>query len=188
LQGKQNLYQHTWRVPLIVKGPRIQGGTRATGNVYLLDMLATLCDLAGIKTPETNEGLSLRPVLEGEKDALREVLYGAYSGGTKPGMRCVKKGDWKLIKYDVLDGKVRKTQLFNLKENPHEFLEEHGKKNSRLTNLADDPAYHRKLKEMEDLLLSEMRRLNDPYRLWNQPTDGLNPPQERAARGKKSFK
>jgi hypothetical protein len=78
--------------------------------------------------------------------------------------------------------------LFNLKENPHEFLEEHGNKNSRLTNLADDPAYHRKLKEMEDLLLSEMRRLNDPYRLWNQPTDGLNPPQERAARGKKSFK
>ena len=188
LQGKQNLYQHTWRVPLIVKGPHIQGGTRATGNVYLLDMLATLCDLAGIKTPETNEGLSLRPVLEGEKDALREVLYGAYSGGTKPGMRCVKKGDWKLIKYDVLDGKVRKTQLFNLKENPHEFLEEHGKKNSRLTNLADDPAYHGKLKEMEDLLLSEMRRLNDPYRLWNQPKDGLNPPQEKAARAKKSSK
>ena len=28
-----------------------------------------------------------------------------------------------------------------------------------------------KLKEMEDLLLAEMRRLNDPFRLWNQPQE-----------------
>ena len=53
------------------------------------------------------------------------VLYGAYCGGTKPGIRCVRKGDWKLIKYDTLDGKVRETQLFNLKSNPNELLIEH---------------------------------------------------------------
>jgi choline-sulfatase len=35
------------------------------------------------------------------------------------------------------------------------------------------------LKEMEALLLSEMRRLNDPYRLWDQPDDGLEPPVNR---------
>ena len=88
-------------------------------------MLATLCDLAGISAPETNEGVSFRPVLEGKQHTVRDVLYGVYSGGTKPGMRSVKKGDWKLIKYDVLDGKVRETQLFNLAENPDELLEQH---------------------------------------------------------------
>ena len=31
-----------------------------------------------------------------------DVLYGVYSGGTKPGLRCVKRGDWKLSKVDVL--------------------------------------------------------------------------------------
>ena len=72
--------------------------------------------------PETNEGISFKPVLEGKQPTVRDVLYGVYSGGTKPGMRCVKKGDWKLIKYDVLDGTVRETQLFNLAENPDEFL------------------------------------------------------------------
>lgn len=188
LQGKQNLYQHTWRVPYIVKGPGIKAGTRATGNVYLLDTLATLCDFAGIKSPESNEGLSLRPVLEGKKDALREVLYGTYSGGTKPGMRCVKKGDWKLIKYDVMDGEVRETQLFNLKENPNEFIKEHGKNDPKLTNLAGDPAHAAKLKEMEALLLEEMRRLNDPYRLWNQPDDGLTPPKGRGKKPKRNKK
>jgi choline-sulfatase len=56
LQGKQNLYQHTWRVPFLAKGPGIPAGSRAAGNIYLLDVLATLCDLAGIEAPETNEG------------------------------------------------------------------------------------------------------------------------------------
>jgi len=176
LQGKQNLYQHTWRVPYIVKGPGIRPGVRATGNIYLLDSLATICDLAGIRLPPTVEGQSFRPILEGKRSTVREVLHGAYSGGTKPGMRCVKKGDWKLIKYDVMDGDVRETQLFNLAVNPHEFLAEHGQTDPRLTDLAEDPGHADKLDEMEALLLAEMRRLDDPYRLWNQPDDGRTIP------------
>ncbi len=39
-----------------------------------------------------------------------------------------------------------------------------------------DPAHAAKLKEMQNLLLAEMRRLEDPWRLWNQPDDGLTPP------------
>lgn len=171
LQGKQNLYEHTWRVPFVVKGPGIKPGSRAPGNIYLLDTLATVCDIAGIKPPASNEGISFKPVLEGQQSTTRETLFGTYSGGTKPGMRCVKQGDWKLIKYDVLDSTVRQTQLFNLKTNPHEFLAEHGKKDPTLTNLADNPKFADKLAEMEALLLSEMRRLHDPYRLWNQPAD-----------------
>ncbi|NWK54190.1 sulfatase-like hydrolase/transferase [Verrucomicrobiaceae bacterium N1E253] len=175
LQGKQNLYEHTWRVPFIVKGPGIQPGTRVQGNAYLLDVLPTLCGLAGVATPDSVEGRSLKPVLTGKKDVVRETLFGVYCGGTKPGIRAVKKGDWKLIKYDTMDGKVRETQLFNLKENPHEFLPEHGKKNNHLTDLAEQPQHAAKLAEMEALLLSEMRRLDDPYRLWNQSQDELKP-------------
>ncbi|WP_372722479.1 sulfatase-like hydrolase/transferase [Novipirellula sp.] len=188
LQGKQNLYEHTWRVPLIVKGPGIKPGSRAIGNTYLLDTLATLCDLAGIDPPETNEGISFKPVLEGKKSKVRDVLYGTYSGGTKPGMRSVKKGDWKLIKYDVLDGTVRETQLFNLAENPHEFLAEHGKQDPMQTDLAENPKYADKLAEMEALLLSEMRRLDDPYRLWDQPNDGLTAPAKQTPKKNKPKK
>ncbi|HAV64711.1 MAG TPA: sulfatase [Verrucomicrobiales bacterium] len=186
LQGKQNLYEHTWRVPYVVKGPGIAAGSRAPGNIYLLDTLATLCDLAGIAAPASNEGLSFRPVLEGRQPTIREVLYGVYNGGTKPGMRAVRHGDWKLIQYDVLDGAVREKQLFNLAENPHEFLVQHHDPAVAATtgvapaenqvNLAGDSRYSARLAEMEALLLSEMRRLHDPWRLWNQPADGLQPP------------
>ena len=171
LQGKQNLYEHTWRVPYFVKGPGIKSGSRAQGNIYLLDTLSTLCDLAGIDVPETNEGISFKPILMGEKQTSRDILYGVYCGGTKPGMRSVRKGDWKLVKFDVMDGEVRETQLFNLKDNPHEYLAEHKKSSTVQTNLAPDPKYTAKLKELEALLLAEMKRLDDPYRLWNQPQE-----------------
>jgi len=178
LQGKKNLYQHTWRVPMIVRGPGITAGTRAEGNVYLLDLLATLCDYCQVPVPESNEGVSFCNVLRGEQNQVRDVLYGVYNGGTKPGQRSVKQGDWKLIEWDVLDGKIRRTQLFNLRDNPLEFLEEHQSDAVRqLTgsvpgveqvNLADDPRYAEKLKEMRGLLQSEMEPLDDPWRLWYQ--------------------
>ena len=96
-------------------------------------------------------------------------------------MRSVRKGDWKLIKYDTMEGTVRKTQLFNLKDNPEELLAEHHHQDVILktgntpsknqVNLASNSKYWKKLKEMESLLLKEMKRLDDPYRFWDQPKE-----------------
>jgi len=179
LTGKQNLYEHTWRVPLIVRGPGIKAGSRALGNTYLMDVLPTMCDLAGIPQSDMMDGLSFKSVLLGRQEQIRDVLYGVYCGGTKPGMRAVKKGDWKLIKYDTLDGKVRKTQLFNLRENPNELLKEHhdsavaaltnNQPQKNQINLAGDPRYADKRAEMEALLLAQQKKMGDPYRLWDQP-------------------
>jgi arylsulfatase A-like enzyme len=180
LVGKQNLYEHTWRVPFLVRGPGIAPGSETSGFIYLMDVLPTLCDLAGIKAPDGVDGVSFRPVLEGKADRVRDVLYGVYCGGTKPGMRSVKTADgWKLIKYDVMDGAVRETQLFNLNDNPHELLREHHSPdvvaltghtpNPHQLNLADDPRFADKRKELEALLLAEQQRWDDPFRLWDQP-------------------
>ncbi|MCH7752506.1 MAG: sulfatase-like hydrolase/transferase [Planctomycetes bacterium] len=178
LVGKQNLYEHTWRVPFLVRGPGIKPGSEASGYIYLMDVLPTLCDLAGIEIPASLEGLSFRPVLEGKKDRIRDVMYGVYCGGTKPGIRSVKKDGWKLIKYDVIEGDIRETQLFDLRKNPHELLKEHqapevvaltgNAPQANQVDLAEDPMYTSKRQELEELLLSEQERLGDPYRLWDQ--------------------
>jgi choline-sulfatase len=193
LMGKQNLYEHTWRVPFLVAGPGIEGGRRVAGNIYLLDVLATLCDLAQVPAPPTNEGLSFRPVLEGRQTVIRELLYGVYSGGAKPGMRSVRKGDWKLIEYESPERQIRQTQLFNLAENPYELISQHRDPGTMAlngvtpaanqTNLADDPRHAEKLTEMRALLLAEMRRWDDPYRFSFQPSDDLPPVPAPAARG-----
>lgn len=181
---------------MIIKGPGIKPNSRAPGNVYLGDLLATFCDLTGVQTPETNEGISFKPVLLGKKQTIRDTLYGVYNGGAKPGMRSVKQGDWKLIQYESCSSGSREIQLFNLKENPDELLaEHHDPKVIAVTgvvpaknqiNLAKDPKYAEKLAEMQALLLAEMRRLGDPWRFWNQPDDGLVQPETaKPADGKK---
>ncbi|MEM6339449.1 MAG: sulfatase-like hydrolase/transferase, partial [Pseudomonadota bacterium] len=177
LIGKQNLYEHTWRVPFIVKGPGIESNKRVEGNIYLSDILPTLCDLAEIEIPDTVEGKTFKPVLEGKKETIRDVMYGVYCGGTKPGMRSVKKGDWKLIKYDLMNGAIRETQLFNLAKNSKEYLPEHLKSGKLETNLANDPKYEDKLLEMEALLVDQMKKNGDPYQLWNQVKTDFNDSQ-----------
>ena len=191
IQGKQILYEHSWRVPLVVRGPGIHPGTRAPGNLYLLDLLATVCDLAGLPAPASNEGISFRAVLEGRQPTIRDTLYGVFCGGTRPGIRAVRHGDWKLVQYDVHSGRGRETQLFNLRENPEELLIQHHdpavvaltghRPAPHQINLAGDPRHAAKLGEMKERLLAEMRRFNDPFRLWDQPADGLPLPPEPAA-------
>ena len=181
LMGKQNLYQHTWRVPLVVAGPGIAAGSRAPGNVYLLDLLATLCDLANIPPPATNEGLSFRPVLEKRQAAVRTVMYGVYSGGAKPGIRCLQQDRWKLIESEAAERGVRQTQLFDLHDNPLELLAEHdeptvrrltgNRPTARQHNLADQQEHAERLAAMRGLLLDQMRRLDDPYRFSDQPQE-----------------
>ena len=167
LMGKQSLYEHTWRVPLIVSGPGIAAGSRAAGGIYLLDLLPTLCELAGFDPPGTVEGQSFASVLRGERDRIREVMFGVYCGGTKPGVRAVKRGRWKLVEWDVLDGSVRRTQLFDLEANPHERLAGHhdGVVPDRQTNLANDPRFASVLAEMRSLLIDQMKQHDDPYEL-----------------------
>ncbi len=91
LQGKQNLYEHTWRVPFIVRGPGIKPNSR------LWEYLSAGC--AGHDVRPDGDGSSriergdqLPPVLEGKQSTIRDVLYGPTAAGTKPGMRCVKQG------------------------------------------------------------------------------------------------
>ena len=174
LMGKQNLYEHSWRVPLIVRGPGIRPASRVSGYTYLLDLFPTLCDLAGIPVPASVEGISLQPVLMGNRNQIRNVLYGAYCGGTKPGIRSIKTEGWKLVEYVLFNGAIRKTQLFDLRANPQELLVEHhtpelqkrlgNVPTTHQKNLADLSEHDSKRRELQQFLKKEMERLKDPYR------------------------
>ncbi len=161
LQGKQNLYEHTWRVPYIVRGPGIEPGSETDALIYLHDTFPTFCDLAGIDLPDTidgNDGQSFRGVLEGSTNAHYDVVYGLYAGGDKPGIRAVTDGRFKLVKYDVGGNETQVTQLFDLEQNPFELLPEHG-----VSNLALEPAYARIRRQLEEKLMEKRILYADPY-------------------------
>jgi iduronate 2-sulfatase len=63
--GKHALFEESLRSPLIIRYVGIpQPGAETRSLVETLDIFPTLCDLAGIPTPEFTQGVSLRPILE----------------------------------------------------------------------------------------------------------------------------
>ncbi len=112
LMGKQNLYEHSVRVPLVFAGPGIPQGQRREALVYLLDVFPTLCDLARIPIPASVEGRSLWSCIDGQPPAaVRDELYLAYADS----QRGVRDGRRKLIEYAC-----GRTQLFDLVADPWE--------------------------------------------------------------------
>lgn len=120
LMGKQNHYEHSIRVPLLLSGPGVPSGVTVSRYAYLLDLYPTLCELAGIAIPASVEGVSLRPLLEQPDLRLRETLYFAYNDL----IRSVKDERFKLIEYA---GVCNETQLFDLAQDPLERNDLYGR-------------------------------------------------------------
>ncbi len=135
LFGKQSLYEHSMKAPLIVAGPGVpKGNTQAFA--YLHDIFPTACDLSGIEIPKGLDGVSQKAVINGENKQKRDIIFTAY----RDVQRSVREGDWKLILYP----KINKVQLFNLKDDPDE-----------LTDLSDDPKHGEKRHALFDRLKTQ---------------------------------
>ena len=115
LMGKQNLYDHSVRVPLIFAGPGVPEGEERDTRAYLLDIFPTLCELTDTAVPGSVEGKSLVPSLGDPGVSLRDSLYLAYAGT----IRGIRSGGHKLVEY-AANG-TRGTQLFDLEEDPLEM-------------------------------------------------------------------
>jgi arylsulfatase A-like enzyme len=154
LLGKQSVYEHSVKVPLILSGPGIPRGEDRKQLCYIYDIYPTLCEMAGLKTPETVQFRSLNPVIRDAKHSYREHLYFAFMNW----QRAVRNERYKLIEYCVEEN--RHTQLFDLENDPHE-----------LTNLVGDSKHQDQLQALRALLLEERVRLNDgntPYEFADQ--------------------
>ncbi len=145
LLGKQNLYDHSVRVPLMISGNGIPKGKKTDALVYLLDLFPTLFDLVGLQTPSTVEGKSLLPVIQGKKQSVRDSVFLAY----RHFQRAVRDSDWKWIEYEV-QGKHTE-QLFHVAKDPWEKR-----------NLAAEPAQAARVAQMKALLIRWKKEVNDP--------------------------
>lgn len=146
LFGKQSVYEHSVRVPLIIAGPGIPAGRKSDAFVYLFDIFPTLCSLIGLPVPETVEGINLTPVLQGKKAQVRDSMFFAYRNF----QRAVKTREWKLIQYRV-NGAEQK-QLFRLSQDPWE-----------MKNLAGSAQHAAREKEMTAELKRWQQRVGDPW-------------------------
>lgn len=142
LLGKQSLYEHSMKCPLIIAGPGIPPGKSSDSFTYLFDLFPTVCEAAGVKPPEKLAGESLRPLWAGKKKELRDSVFLPFSGL----MRSVRDERWKLIVYPPINHR----ELFDLKDDPHETK-----------NLADDPEQAETVKRLTGMLQSWQKKVGD---------------------------
>lgn len=114
LMGKQNQFEHTIDVPLIVAGPGVPAGRRIEAQCYLRDLYPTVCSLAAIATPASVQGRSLVPVLRGDATEVHEAIFGYFTDA----QRMVRTPDgWKYIWYPA----IGRGQLFHVPTDPDEL-------------------------------------------------------------------
>jgi len=111
LMGKQNMFDHSVRVPFVIVGPGVRPQARIEEPIYVQDLMATCLDLAGDSRREGVEFQSLLPLLRGGKSR-HTSIYGAFMDT----QRMVRQDGWKLILYPELDVQL----LFNLNDDPQE--------------------------------------------------------------------
>ncbi|XP_078680909.1 N-acetylglucosamine-6-sulfatase-like [Branchiostoma floridae x Branchiostoma belcheri] len=62
-EDKRQLYEFDIRVPLMIRGPGIKSGQTITAPVMNIDLMPTIIEMAGGKTPLDVDGRSLMPLL-----------------------------------------------------------------------------------------------------------------------------
>jgi len=142
LMGKQNVYEHSVGVPLLLAGPGLPRGRRVAAFGYLQDVFPTLAELAGVPPLAGLDGISLLPVIRGTQSAVRDSIFTAY----RSFQRAVRDDRWKLIRYPQVDV----TQLFDLQADPDET-----------NNLAARPQFAAQVKQMSLLLEQQQRAFGD---------------------------
>ena len=121
---KMNFFEGAARVPLMIMSPKLSAGLIET-PVSTLDVLPTLCDLAGVMMADIapwTDGTSLVPLALGAaRDSAVAMEYAAE--GTITPMVALRQGAWKYV-HCLADP----DQLFDLASDPDEEV-----------NLAGDP-------------------------------------------------
>jgi arylsulfatase A-like enzyme len=173
---KCNLTAHGMGVMLMLRGPGIGAGQVSDALVSQIDIFPTLCDLAGLPKPGWLQGVSLQPLVRGEKAAVRDELYGEVSyHGTYEPMRCVRTLGYNYVRRFDERGRPN---LPNCDDGPSKaYLLEQGWRHQSLAreelfdltfdpeerrNLAADPARRQVLDDMRARLQRWMERTGDP--------------------------
>ncbi len=148
--GKQNPFEHSIKVPLILAGPGIPQGQTRDALVYLQDIRPTLLELAGLRDAPSATAFRSFATLLTKDDAgapFRERIYTAY----RTHQRTLRQGDWKLIRLAQGKQAAPRWLLFNLRDDPHERRD-----------LAASPAHAERLEAMRQALREIMLDVSDP--------------------------
>jgi len=110
---KRDLYEGGIRVPMIAYWEgKIVAGTKSDHASAFWDFLPTVAEMAGIQAPENIDGISFLPALLGKEQKQHDYMYWEFH--EMGGRKALRKGEWKLVQYDVFAPEKTTTELYDL--------------------------------------------------------------------------
>jgi choline-sulfatase len=131
---KMNFFEPACRIPFIVHAPARFAARRVQSSASLVDVLPTLCELAGVNTADCAgplDGNSLTPQLDG-RGGKDEVIGEYLAEGAVAPLLMIKRGRYKFV-----HSPVDPDQLYDLVDDPEE-----------LHNLAREPPHAARAAEL----------------------------------------
>lgn len=171
---KSNFYEQSARIPLMLAWPgHLPAGARIPEIVSLVDLSATLVEVAGASPITPLDGNSLLSLARGEAPDWKDEAFAEYlAHGVSGPMAMLRRGKFKL-NYSFGDD----VELYNLEADPGEFR-----------NLANEPEYAATVHEMTERILShwdpvtlkdEVIRSQRERILIERATTGKDPKEQR---------
>ncbi len=152
LIDKRQAYEESMRAPLLIKGPAVDSSVNVLEeNIQNIDIAPTILDMAGAEIPESVDGQSFKPLLEGRKTAWRDTIFYEYFWERPfpqtPTVHAVRTQQFKYIRYH---GVWDINELYDIRNDPLE-----------MNNLIRNPEY-----------ADTARALRDALFRWIEATDG----------------
>ena len=123
LIDKRTMYEPSMRVPLIAHCPTLCGGGKVVDEMVLnIDIHPTIVSAAGAETPETVQGRSLLPLLEGRSvNWRREFVYEYFWERAYPQTPTVIGLRTDQYSYMQYHGVWDRDELYDVKKDPHQM-------------------------------------------------------------------
>jgi arylsulfatase A-like enzyme len=142
-----SFYDTLVRIPLIINYPgKIKPGTIIGEFVSQVDYMPTILDYCGVDIPSDIQGRSLRPLIEGEVERIREYAFCERVVQQKYAGRMIRSKDFKYCWYETGE-----QYFYDLKKDPEEK-----------TDVFNDETYSDEIEKLHRELKRWMKETNDP--------------------------
>ena len=155
--GKRQPYEESIRVPFMVRWPgEVPAGRKVDSLFASIDIMPSVCAMAGVPVPETCDGQDFSPAMRGQKGPepksqfIMHICKDHASGGQNhpaPIFRGVTTGRYTYALYPD-----RPWCLFDNQTDPYQ-----------MKNLIDDPAMAQTRDEMRAMLAQWLKTAEDPF-------------------------